>query len=121
MQLQLLKDRFFVCKIDDLNQVDFKSGFFFFAKTLNETSLVCLENDAPKDCIAIDRYWRGFYVVGTLDFSLVGVLADISTVLAKADVPIFAVSTYDTDYILVKEENFDRALTALKDGGYSFA
>lgn len=121
MQLQILKDKFCVCKIDDVNQVNMQSEFFFLAKTHNETSLVCLERDAPKDCKAIDRDWRGVCVVGTLDFSLVGVLAGISAVLAKADVPIFAVSTYDTDYILVKEENFDKALTALKDGGYLFA
>ncbi|MDE6475028.1 MAG: ACT domain-containing protein [Clostridia bacterium] len=118
MQLQIIKDRFCVCKIDDVNQVDIQSEFFFLAKTHNETSLVCLEHDAPKDCVAIDRYWRGLCIVGILDFSLVGILADISAVLAKAGVPIFAVSTYDTDYILVKEENFDRALAALKESGY---
>ena len=119
MQLELLQDRFCVCKIDSVSQVNTQSDFFFLAKTDSETSLVCKEVDAPKERAVIDKVWRGFRIVGTLDFSLVGILADISSVLAKAGAPIFAVSTYDTDYILVKEEYLDNALIALKDGGYS--
>ncbi|MDE5911669.1 MAG: ACT domain-containing protein [Clostridia bacterium] len=119
MQLELLKDRFCVCKIDSVSQVNMQSDFFFLAKTDSETSLVCKEEDAPKECAVIDKVWRGFRIVGALDFSLVGILADISALLAKAGVPIFAVSTYDTDYILVKEQYIDKALTALKDGAYS--
>lgn len=118
MQLQIFKDRFCVCKIEDVNQLDIQSEFFFLAKTRNETSLVCKYEDSPKNCVAIDKYWRCFCIVGILDFSLVGILADISAILAKAGVPIFAVSTYNTDYILVKEENFDKALIMLKESGY---
>ncbi len=81
-------------------------------------SLVCKEQDEPKNCLNIDRDWRGIRVSGTLEFALVGILSKISTVLANADIPIFAVSTYDTDYILVKENYFANALSVLKDNGY---
>ena len=119
MKLQLIKDKFCVCRIDNVNQVNIQSDFFFLAKTDEEISLVCKEADAPKDCIKIDKTWRGMRIVGTLDFSLVGILSDISAVLAKAGVPIFAVSTYDTDYILIKQEYLDKALSALQESGYT--
>ena len=118
MQIELLNDNFCVCKIDDVSQADIQSDFFFLAKTDSEISLVCKEFDAPKESVSVDRVWRGLRIVGTLDFSLVGILADISSVLAKAGAPIFAVSTYDTDYILIKQDYLDKALTALEESGY---
>ena len=63
--------------------------------------------------------WRGFRIQGILDFSLIGILAKLSGILAEHKIVIFAVSTYNTDYILVKEENFDRAMTVLADEGYT--
>ena len=65
--------------------------------------------------------WRGFRVQGTLDFSLTGILARLSGILAAREIGIFAVSTYNTDYILVKEENYARALEALAAEGYTVA
>ncbi|MDE5756673.1 MAG: ACT domain-containing protein [Clostridia bacterium] len=118
MVLELLQDKFCVCKIDSVKQANIQSDFFFLAKTDGEVSLVCKEADAPKDSAIVEKGWRAMRVVGALDFSLVGILADISSVLAKAGVPIFAVSTYDTDYILIKQEYLEKALSALKDGGY---
>ena len=61
-----------------------------------------------------DDGWRGFRVCGTLDFSLIGILAWIAETLAANEISIFAISTYNTDYVLVKEENFDKALEVLK-------
>ena len=119
MKLQLLKDKFCVCKIDSVKQADIQSDFFFLAKTDGEVSLVCKEIDAPKDCIEVDKTWRGMRIAGTLEFSLVGILSKISAALANAGVPIFAVSTYDTDYILIKEEYLDKALISLQESGYS--
>lgn len=118
MLLEVLQDNFCVCKIDSVSQADIKSDFFFLAKTDGEVSLVCKEQDMPKNCLNIDRDWRGIRVSGTLEFALVGILSKISTVLADAGIPIFAVSTYDTDYILVKENYFANALSVLKDNGY---
>ena len=62
--------------------------------------------------------WRGFCIQGVLDFSLIGILSKLSGILAEHKIGIFAVSTYNTDYILVKEENFDRAMEALISEGY---
>ena len=66
-----------------------------------------------------DDGWRGFRIQGVLDFSLIGILSKLSAILAEQQIGIFAVSTYNTDYILVKEKDFDRALNALADNGYT--
>lgn len=65
--------------------------------------------------------WRAFRAAGPLDFSLTGILAGIASVLAAAGIPIFAVSTYDTDYVLVKTERYEAALDALRAAGYDVA
>ena len=62
--------------------------------------------------------WRGFRIQGVLDFSLTGILSKLSAILAENGVGIFAISTFNTDYILVKAENFDKALKVLSDAGY---
>ena len=66
-----------------------------------------------------DDGWKGFRIQGILDFSLIGVLSRLSGILADHKIGIFAVSTYNTDYILVKKENFDRALNILASEGYT--
>ena len=73
----------------------------------------------PADPIERDDGWKGFRIQGILDFSLIGILSKLSGILAEHKIGIFAVSTYNTDYILVKEENFEKALTALASEGYS--
>ena len=92
---------------------------YFIGKTDEELSLVCITENTPSKTIERDDGWRGFRIQGTLDFSLVGILAKISGILADHKISIFAVSTYNTDYVLVKEENFDRALSILEAEGYS--
>ena len=94
--------------------------FYFVGKTDEEVSLVCKTEDAPARTLERDDGWLGFRIEGQLDFSLIGVLARISTVLAEASIGIFVVSTFDTDYILVKAADFDRATTALTNAGYLF-
>ena len=89
-------------------------------QTDSELSLVCETDKAPANTIAREEGWRAMCIVGQLDFSLTGILSGIATILADAQVGIFAVSTYDTDYILVKQENLDRAIEALKEAGYAF-
>ena len=85
----------------------------------DEVSLVCETRSAPRDAVERDDGWRAFRVSGTLDLSLVGVLRGIADVLADIGVPVFVVSTYDTDYVLVKEGSLDRALDALSAAGYT--
>ena len=85
---------------------------------IEELSLVCKTEDTPKRTMARDDGWKGFRIQGVLDFSLIGILSKISGILADHKIGIFAVSTYNTDYILVKEENFERALEVLALEGY---
>lgn len=118
MKLQIINGTFAVCKIKNLSEIHADADFYFLSRTDEELSLVCRSEHAPENPIAIEDGWRMFRVVGTLDFSLTGILARISDVLATAKVGIFAVSTYNTDYILVKAENFPRAIGALQTAGY---
>ena len=72
----------------------------------------------PARTVERDDGWKGFRIQGVLDFSLIGILSKISGILADNKIGIFAVSTYNTDYVLVKEENFDKAMQVLSDAGY---
>ena len=81
---------------------------------------MCRTCDAPENARREDG-WRGFRVAGTLDFSLIGILAKITAVLAEKKIGVFVVSTFDTDYIFVKKERFDEAREALVEAGYSFS
>ncbi|MBP5693455.1 MAG: ACT domain-containing protein [Bacteroidales bacterium] len=109
-----------VCKVADISAIDLTADFFFIGKTDEELSLVCRTADTPSKTIERDDGWRGFRIQGSLDFSLIGILSKLSGILAEHKIGIFAVSTYNTDYILVKEENFARALEVLASDGYSF-
>ncbi|MBP1702607.1 MAG: hypothetical protein H6Q38_1714 [Chloroflexi bacterium] len=86
-------------------------------RTRQELSIVCEERFVPPE-VRSERGWRGLQVEGQLDFSLLGILAGIATILAEAGVSIFVISTYDTDYVMVKESALERALNALKRAGY---
>ena len=88
-----------------------------FTRTPDEFSIVCGEEHIPENVTA-ERGWRGLKVAGPLDFSLVGVLTSIALPLSEIGVSIFAISTYDTDYILVKEGDLDTAYRALKEAGH---
>lgn len=119
MQIVWLKEKFSVCRVRDFSRIDFGQEFCFAAKTDEECSLVCAADSVPADVLACDVGWRAFRIQGPLDFSLVGILSAVASVLAQRQIPIFAVSTYNTDYILTKEENFERAVEALRGAGYS--
>lgn len=86
-------------------------------RTTEETSIVCREEKADgfAEC---QRGWRALKVEARLDFGLVGVLAGISAPLAEADISIFAISTYNTDYLLVREADLGRAVDALRQRGF---
>ena len=120
MKLNIIDDKLTVCKVADISAIDLTADFFFIGKTDEELSLVCRTEDTPSETLERDDGWRGFRIQGSLDFSLIGILSKLSGILAEHKIGIFAVSTYNTDYILVKEENFERALEALASNGYSF-
>ena len=85
--------------------------------TPEELSIVCDESSVPPD-VRSERGWRGLMVVGPLDFALTGILLTIAGPLAQAGISIFSVSTFDTDYVLVKEEHLTEARKALADRGH---
>lgn len=118
MEIKILDHEFSVCKINDINQVNFQDEFCFIGKTDEELSLVCTTAFVPSDTIEREDNWKGFRIQGVLDFSLIGILSKISALLAENHISIFAVSTFNTDYILVKSEYFEKALSALITGGY---
>ncbi len=119
MELEKLPYNLTVCKMADTKDFDLSREFFFLEKTDEELSLVCRTEDVPEHALEREDGWKGIRIKGVLDFSLVGILSKITKILAENRIGIFAVSTYNTDYILVKSEEFDRAITVLESGGYS--
>ena len=113
--LETLRPRFSVCKVKDYSGVDLTKPFCFTGTTDEENSLVCPEALVPGNTIERDDGWKGFRIIGQLDFSLIGILARISKILAEGGIGIFAISTYNTDYILTKEENFEKAIEGFKE------
>ena len=119
MKLKKIDHKLTVCKITDVTSINLESDFYFIGKTDEELSLVCKTEDTPQNTVERDDGWRGFRIQGILDFSLIGILSKLSGILAEHKIGIFAVSTYNTDYILVKEENYERALSVLTSEGYT--
>ena len=116
--LETLPPRFSVCRVKDYSGVDLTKSFCFTGTTDAENSLVCPESLVPENTTERDDGWKGFRIIGQLDFSLIGILARISKILAESGIGIFAISTYNTDYILTKKENFEKAMKVLKNAGY---
>ena len=119
MEIKLLEDEFSVCKIRDLSGVNLKDAFYFIGKTDEELSLVCRTEHVPEETTDREDGWKAFRIEGVLDFSLIGNLAEISAVLAECSIGIFVVSTFNTDYVLTKKEDFMRAAQALSEKGYA--
>ncbi len=118
MEIKILDYDFSVCKVSDYSLVNFESSYCFIGKTDEENSLVCITNDVPVNSTERDDGWKAFRIQGILDFSLIGILSKISTLLAENEIGIFAISTYNTDYILTKKENYDKAIDVLLKAGY---
>lgn len=118
MDIKAIEGEFSVCKVEDFSGTDLEAPYCFIGKTDEERSLVCLTSDVPANTLEREDGWRAMRIEGVLDFSLTGILAKISGVLAEAQIGIFAISTYNTDYVLVKRENETAAHEALCAAGY---
>jgi len=118
MNLKIIEHDFSVCKLSDAADVA-GGAFSFLSVTDEEISLVCPSKDVPQSALLRDGGWNAFRIQGVLDFSLIGILAEISGILAERKIGIFAVSTYNTDYIFVKRERFADALRALAEAGHT--
>jgi len=119
MELQKLEIDFTVCKIENVEQIDFAREFVFLSKTNDEISLVCESSYVPNNIIASEAGWKALKILGVLDFEMIGIIAKISNILAEAGICIFVVSTYNTDYIFMKDENCERGIQALMSNGYT--
>ena len=118
MTIEILPYQLTICKVANIADIDLDTGFYFIGRTDEEISLVCRTEDTPKNTTERNDGWRGFRIGGTLDFSLIGILSRITGVLADSQIGVFAVSTYNTDYILVREDDLIRATDALETEGY---
>ena len=119
MELKTMEYNLSVCKVTDISDINLTLDFYFVGKTDEELSLVCKTEDTPQNTTEREDGWRGFRIQGVLDFSMIGILSKLSGILAEHKIGIFAVSTYNTDYIFVKSENYDRALSILEKADYS--
>ncbi len=109
MELKVIAHDFSVCKVKDYSQVDLSKEYCFTGKTDEENSLVCLTKDVPPNVLERDDAWKAFRIQGVLDFS---------TLLAENKIGIFAISTYNTNYILTKAKEYRSALDVLAKAGY---
>lgn len=120
LTIKLLKEKYGVCRLNETELIPKwaeNSDFFSITKTSDELSIVCSQDTIPND-IKCEKDWRVLKIEGPLDFSLIGILASISTILAQKGISIFAISTYDTDYILVKNNDIDNAIESLIEKRY---
>ncbi len=118
MNIKLIDGDYTICKIENIKEVNFNDDFVFLSKTDEEISLVCITEHAPKHTLEREEGWKALRIQGQMEFSLVGVLAKLTGVIAKENIGVFAVSTYNTDYILTKSEDFEKAVLSLRQNGY---
>ncbi len=109
---------FSICKVENYSMIELDAEYIFVGKTDEENSVVCMTEHVPENVIEKDDGWRAFRIQGVLDFSLIGILSKISSLLAGNGIGIFVVSTFNTDYILTRKEDYQKALVALETAGY---
>jgi uncharacterized protein len=118
--LILMPHRLAICRLgpaDDFPAAVLRASFWSATRTEEELSLVIPEDSVPTDC-RCKRGWRAFKVAGPLELSLTGVLSALAAPLALAGISLFALSTYDTDYVLVLEKHLDQAMAVLSQAGH---
>lgn len=118
MKLKRLDYHFSICKVKDFSEIDLESEYCFIGKTDEEKSVVCITEKCPVNVIEREDGWKAFRIQGKLEFSLIGILSKIALLLAENQIGIFAVSTFDTDYILTKKEDYEKAIQVLFEAGY---
>ena len=125
LKYRVLLERLAVCRLASDARIPgwaLEGGFFCVVRTLDELSMVCAEDICTEDRISdgapVERGWVALKLEGPFPFSMTGVLASFVEPLAAAQVPIFAISTFDTDYVLIKRTNLERAVSALGAAGH---
>jgi hypothetical protein len=124
MNLIVLKKRYSIYKFKSdcvLPGWVYLSDFYSITKTKDELSVIAIQTDSISEKITCSKDWRILKVDGPLDFSLIGIIADISIILKEKKISIFTISTYDTDYILVKQNKLNIGIKALRDKKYTIS
>ena len=122
LTLSLLSDTFAICRLEpdaDIPSWALAGDFYSITRTVEELSLVCLQEVVPEGTRA-EKGYRCLKVGGPLDFSLTGIMSSLTIPLAQAGISVLAISTFDTDYLLVKEAQVDRAVQKLSLAGHRF-
>lgn len=116
MKISILEDNFSVLQYE--NMPEGLEGIYFTAKTDDEVSVMCKTESSPEGFIKKEDGFRGLKIEGILDFGLFGVISRITSILADNDIGVFVISTFNTDYIFVKEENLSISCQLLFQSGY---
>ena len=122
LDLVILKKKLAVCQLspkDPIPELSELGDFWSITKTDEEISIIIPEYLIPSTNCKSEKGWRAIKIIGPLYFSLTGLIATLSSVLAKGGISIFVFSTYNTDYILVKEKNLEQAKKVLEENGHN--
>jgi hypothetical protein len=120
LELHLLEGPYAVCQLEATAQVPTWAegqGFLSISRASDELTIVCSQQCVPP-WVRAERDWRCFRLVGPFDFTLTGILAAVLNPLAQAGVGVFAVSTFNTDYVLIKSERLEQGIMALSQAGH---
>lgn len=122
LRISVLPDRFAVCRLPAGAPLPswIRGAFTSVTRTSEELSIVC-DDDAPPPDVQAERGWRGVRVEGPIPFEVTGVAAALVSPLAAAGISVFLLATYDTDYLLLKDEVFARALDVLRAAGHEIS
>ncbi len=118
--LSVFEERLAVCRLDPEAEVPgwvVKRPFCSVTRTPDELSVVCPERHVPFET-RCERGWRALKLEGSFDLELIGILVSVAAPLAEAGVSVFAIATYDTDYVLVRESQLDLARSVLSERGH---
>ena len=120
MTIEILKDFYSVYQFDSdykLDNIFQNNKFFSITRTKDELSVVAKENSL-NDYKKTETGWKILKIKGLLDFSLTGIISKISSVLSDANISVFVISTFNTDYVMVKNETLEKAVEVLRGNGY---
>lgn len=121
MKLRLYQNYYAIAKlaaIPDTLHTQLQHSIYSLTVTHDEISLVCESERVPMGVVTLDDDWRLMQIDGELDLSMIGIIASISKVLAEHSISIFVISSYNTDYILVRDKHCEQACEKLKAAGY---
>jgi uncharacterized protein len=121
LQLIILKNTFAIYRFNpdvDVPGWISNSAFFSITKSPDELSVVCEQNENNTGAGAVSSDWRAMKIAGPLDLSLVGIIAEISRILKDSNISIFSIATYETDYVLIKSRDLNKAVDSLKANGH---